>query len=167
MTLPAELATALAYEGLRVTPTMDGRTLARRAEAIEATLRAALGELPPSAAGALRYFTTYVTPHAGGDPHVFWKPATMIATSPDFGMLVDGPTVAGLDGMRGVIESHRFHALPAVGEMIAPRAHLAAGDRVVRARFTPRRNELATTLRPRRARHAHYTAARLRLICRL
>lgn len=139
VTVPAELASSLAYEGLRVTPTLDGRALAHRAAAIEATWRAALGDAAVDAAtGALRYFTTYVTPHAPGDPHVFWKPATLIATSPDLSMIVDGPSVRGLEGMRGVVESHWFHALPAVAEMIGPRVHLAAGERVVRARFTPR-----------------------------
>lgn len=138
VTLPAELASSLAYEGLRVTPTLDERALARRATVIEATWRAALGDVVDASIGGLRYFTTYVTPHAPGDPHVFWKPATLIATSPELSMIVDGPTIAGLDGMRGVVESHWFHAMPAVAEMIAPRAHLAAGERVVRARFTPR-----------------------------
>jgi hypothetical protein len=146
VTLPAELASSLTYEGLRVAPTLDARALARRSASIEATWRAALGDAAVDAApGALRYFTTYVTPHAPGDPHVFWKPATLIATSPDLAMIVDGPSVPGLEGMRGVVEAHWFHALPAVAEMIAPRAHLPAGERVVRARFTP--SELDLRLR--------------------
>lgn len=130
----ADVDVRLAFHGERVEPTMDPRGIAERGRRIEARARALLGgaQLPE---GALRYFTTYITPHAPGDPHVFLKPAVLAGGAAGAALVVDGPDAVGLEGFRGVTEADWFHALPAVGEMTSSRALVRAGKQVLRARF--------------------------------
>lgn len=134
----ADVDVRLAFHGERVEPTMDPRAVAERARRIEGRARSLLGGAPVPT-GALRYFTTYVTPHAPGDPHVFLKPAVLAGGAAGAALVVDGPDAVGLEGFRGVTEADWFHALPAVGEMIAPRAILRSGEAAVRARFADAR----------------------------
>lgn len=131
--IAADVDVALAWHGQRVELALEPRAAASRARRIAERCRELLGrELE---GGALRYFTTYATAHAQGDPHMFLKPAVLVGGPPGATLVVDGPDAQGLEGARGVTEADWFHALPAVGEMIGPRARLRAGSPIVRARL--------------------------------
>lgn len=131
--IAADVDVELAWYGQRVELALEPSAIAERARRIEARCREILGR--ELAGGALRYFTTYATAHAPGDPHMFLKPAVLAGGPPGSTLVVDGPDAPGVEGARGVTEVDWFHALPAVGELIAPRARLRAGAQIVRARF--------------------------------
>lgn len=133
----ADVDVRLAFHGERVEAAFDPlavRALQERARRIDARARALLG-IDRVPTGALKYFTTYVTPHAPGDPHVFLKPAVLAGGPAGALLVVDGPDAEGLEGFRGVTEADWFHAMPAVGEMVGARATVRAGALAVRARF--------------------------------
>jgi hypothetical protein len=134
LSIPVELTLALEHHGLGVGIAMRPELVRRRAELIERTMRDVLGDAATN--GAIRYFTTYATAHAPGDPHFFLKPATLVASPADIRAVLDGPDGEGIEGMRGVTEPAWFHALPAVAEMTRDRATLAVGKRAVTVRFT-------------------------------
>lgn len=130
--IAADMDVGLGWHGERVAVAFDARDATARAARIEASARAILGaDLAPT---ALKYFTTYATAHAQGDPHMFLKPAVLVGGPPGTMLVVDGPDAAGIEGFRGATEASWFHALPAVAEMIAPRAQIRAGAPIVRAR---------------------------------
>jgi len=136
LVLSAELDTEFAFHGRVVEPTVDRAALRRREPAIRAAMRAALGEEAPEA--AVRYFSTYITTHAPGDPHAFFKPATLVATEPGWALVVDGPDGDGLEGLRGITDPSWFHALPAVAEIVGARGRVKRGQTLVTARLTRR-----------------------------
>ncbi len=134
LTIACELDVALSFHGHTVEAALDPEALRRRARTIREGLRVGLGGEPPD--GVARYFTTYLTAHAPGDPHAFFKPATLVATEPGWSLVVDGPSGPGLQGMRGVTDPSWFHALPAVTEVVGDRGTLSRGSRLVTVRFT-------------------------------
>lgn len=135
--LAVELPITLTFHGQRIEPRLDRAALARRAEGIAASLRALFGEEIRDDTGALLYFTSYVTAHTAGDPHLFFKPATLLRTPPGWHTVLDGPAHDAWEGLRGVVASDRFHAIPAVVEMLPGRVTLAAGTLVGCARPVP------------------------------
>ncbi len=64
--------------------------------------------------GALFYLTKYFTPHVAGEPHFFVKPWAFVRTPPGWSSVVEGAAGDGFDVMRGVVETDRFFATPAV-----------------------------------------------------
>ena len=136
--LPVEVGARLRYHGHRVEVRLDEGALGRRAADIEARFRAALGDGAGPELGALRYFTTYVTPHSPGDAHLFCKPATLLRTPPGWVAVLDGVAAPGWEVLRGVTDASWFPALPAVIEVHAAEVHLAAGAPLLRVRPLPR-----------------------------
>ena len=139
VTVPCEIDARLCYHGLRVEAALDERALARRAAGIERTWNEALGELAGPDTGAIRYFTGYATPHAPGDPHLFFKPATLLRVPAGWCAVLDGPAGDGFEILRGVTAASWFHALPAVVELQRERVSLRAGDPLLRVRPVPER----------------------------
>ena len=132
--LPLEARTRLSFHGQRVEADIEPAALAQRARTIEAAFRDVLGDdIGP---GALRYFTTYVSPHVAGDPHAFFKPATLVAAPPEVRLVVDGPEGEGIEGLRGVTEPAWFHAMPAVARVLGRTASMSPNAPILRARFT-------------------------------
>ena len=64
--------------------------------------------------GAVFYLTKYFTPHVAGEPHFFVKPWAFVRTPPGWSSIVEGAAGDGFDVMRGVVETDRFFATPAV-----------------------------------------------------
>lgn len=139
LTLPVEVPTRLGYHGQRVEATLDDAPRGRRAAEIEACWREVFGAAAEPSCGAVRYFTTYVTPHSRGDPHLFFKPATLLRAPPGWCAVIDGPLLPGCEVLRGVTEAAWFHALPAVLEVQRGAVALAPGSPLLRVRPLPRR----------------------------
>ena len=137
--LPLELDAVLRFHGQRVAAELDPKRLAARARGIEAVWGETFGELAAPTAGAVLYFTGYATPHAPGDPHVFFKPATLASLAPGWLAVLDGPAGDGWEVLRGVTVPSLFHALPAVIELHRERVALAAGTPLLRVRPVPER----------------------------
>lgn len=135
--LPLELAARISYHGQRVQMWLDEAARQARARRIEALWQEALGAAPEL--GAIRYFTTYVTPHTAGDPHVFFKPAALLRAPPGWCVVIDGPGTPDWEVLRGVTEPDWFHALPAVLALHREEVALRAGAPLLRARPVPRR----------------------------
>jgi hypothetical protein len=134
LAIAADLDAALAFHGRVVEPRLDAAALRAREAPIQRAMRDALGAEPP--ASAVRYFTTWITTHAPGDPHAFFKPATLVATEPGWALVVDGPDAAGLEGLRGITDPSWFHALPAVVEIVGTEGRVRRGATIVTARLT-------------------------------
>jgi hypothetical protein len=135
--LPLELAARVSYFGQRVQVALDPAAQRARARRIEALWQEALGAGPEL--GAIRYFTTYVTPHTAGDPHLFFKPAALLRTPPGWCAVIDGPADPAWEVLRGVTEPDWFHALPAVLALHREEIALRAGTPLLRVRPVPRR----------------------------
>lgn len=109
------------FDGLDLSVEPDKDELARFAAEVRSrwqplmAARAASGDTPHE--GALLYLTKYVTPHPRGEAHFFVKPAALVHTPKGTATLIEGIPGAGYDVMRGVIETDRFHATPAVFQL--------------------------------------------------
>lgn len=119
----------------------DRAALARGKRAIDLAVRAALGDdLLSGHPGAMLYLTKYFTPHPHGEPHFFVKPWAFTRTPPGWSCVLDGVRGDGYDVMRGVVWTDRFHATPAVFDVLAGRrVEVAEGAPLVEALAVPRR----------------------------
>jgi hypothetical protein len=90
--------------------------------------------------GALFYLTKYFTPHVPGEPHFFVKPWAFVRTPPGWSSVVEGAHGDGFDVMRGVVETDRFFATPAVFQVhrLGAPVRVAAGDPLVDVYPVPR-----------------------------
>jgi hypothetical protein len=103
------------YDGNTLDVVPDKEALARGARAVEAAVGDALGK------GARLYLTKYFTPHPHGEPHFFVKPWAFTETPRGWSSVLDGIRGEGYDVMRGVVWTDRFHATPAVFDVVPMR----------------------------------------------
>lgn len=103
------------YDGNTLDVHPDRDALARGARALEAAASEDLGK------GALLYLTKYFTPHPHGEPHFFVKPWAFTETPRGWSSVLDGIRGEGYDVMRGVVWTDRFHATPAVFDVVPMR----------------------------------------------
>lgn len=87
--------------------------------------------------GALLYLTKYFTPHPPGEPHLFTKPATLIATSPGSSTVIEGRNGSGYDVLRGVVRTDTFHATPSVFHLWQPGQAIAVPEGAILAELFP------------------------------
>lgn len=115
------------FDGYRVEVEPEASDLAAHAAAIESVLGAFLAREPESAAhpGARLYLSKYVTPHPAGEPHFFVKPSVLFRTPPGVSLVIEGRGGPDHEIMRGVVESDRFHAAPAVFHLTTPGARVS------------------------------------------
>jgi hypothetical protein len=90
--------------------------------------------------GALFYLIKYFTPHVAGEPHFFVKPWAFVRTPPGWSSVVEGVAGDGFDVMRGVVETDRFFATPAVFHLhrLGAPIRVAAKDPLVDVYPVPR-----------------------------
>lgn len=121
------------YDGNTLDVVPDEDALARGARAVEKSAGESLGK------GALLYLTKYFTPHPHGEPHFFVKPWAFTETSRGWSSVIDGIRGDGYDVMRGVVWTDRFHATPAVFDVVPMRlVKVAAGAPLLEVFAIPR-----------------------------
>lgn len=128
------------FDGNTLDIVPDRAALARGARAVEAAVRAVLGEgFAPANKGALLYLTKYFTPHPHGEPHFFVKPWAFTETPRGWSSVLDGVRGDGWDVMRGVVWTDRFHAIPAVFNLPpGKRVRIAEGAPLLEVFAVPR-----------------------------
>ena len=103
------------YDGNTLDVHPDRDALMKGGRAVEAAVGDALGK------GALLYLTKYFTPHPHGEAHFFVKPWAFTETPRGWSSVLDGIRGEGYDVMRGVVWTDRFHATPAVFDVVPMR----------------------------------------------
>jgi hypothetical protein len=139
MVIRLPLGARAAFHGARVEARIDEGARQTRARHIEAAWGEVFGDEASPDTGAIRYFTTYVTAHAAGDPRLFFKPALLLWTPPGWRAVIDGPFGPGYDVLRGVTDPSFFHALPGVIELSDAEVMLRPGTPLIRVRPVPER----------------------------
>ncbi len=118
----------VSYDGMRVSVTPDARDLAHHASGVEAEVGAFFARAPEGHEphpGARLYLSKYVTPHPAGEPHFFVKPAALFRAPPGVSLLIEGHGGPHYEILRGVVESDRFYAAPAVFHLTTPGARIS------------------------------------------
>jgi hypothetical protein len=109
------------FDGQNVLIDPEKVVLKESAAAIERSFSDAMGkEWGREHLGWLWYLTKYFTPHPPGEPHFFVKAWGFLETPAGWRTLLDGIHGPGYDVLRGVVETSRFHALPAVFKLHTP-----------------------------------------------
>jgi hypothetical protein len=135
------------FDGHTLSIDHDEPALARFASGVESAWRAAFGDaFLRDHRGALLYLTKYFTPHPPGEPHFFVKPPAFVQTPDGWSTLLEPVHGAGYDVLRGVVETDRFFATPAVFALHGSERPIAvpAGTPLVRL-FPVRRDLLASS----------------------
>lgn len=121
------------YDGNTLDVVPDKDALAKGARAVEKAAGDALGK------GALLYLTKYFTPHPHGEPHFFVKPWAFTETPAGWSSVLDGIRGDHYDVMRGVVWTDRFHATPAVFDVVPMRlVRVAQGAPLLEVFAVPR-----------------------------
>jgi hypothetical protein len=97
--------------------TRDERGLARVLPALERDWRAAGGSL---SSDGYEFLSGYLFTQNRDEPYFLVQPWVFSLTPPGWSTVVEGLTVAGSDGMRGIIQTDRFHPVSMVYRIFAP-----------------------------------------------
>jgi hypothetical protein len=133
------------YDGLDVAVEPDGEGLREFASRVRARWKPLLERAPAAHEGALLYLTKYVTPHPRGEPHFFVKPSALVRTPPGTSLLLEGASGDGFEIMRGVVETDRFHAVPAVFQLTSPHGRVTVPSGAPLLELFPFPRELASS----------------------
>jgi hypothetical protein len=129
------------FDGHAVAVNLHQPALNRGARAVTQVWEDVLGKVAlEGSPGAMLYLTRFINLHPPSEPYFFVKPWALGVTPPGWSTVVEGVSGKGYRILRGVVRTDRFHALPAVIQMLEPgqEVQLAASIPLLRAVAIPR-----------------------------